>query len=123
MQVLCNTDQNAEIKFSAVRASDGQEINSVVTTVNNLLEHKILNGREGSKFALQSFELIDRMTMYDHLKAGWSVSLVAAIDFTASNGDPRMEGTNHYIMSDQLNSYEKALLDLGSAIEIEQYDN
>ena len=61
--------------------------------------------------------------MYDHLKAGWSVSLVAAIDFTASNGDPRIEGTNHYIMSDQLNNYEKALLDLGSAIEIEQYDN
>ena len=123
MQVLCNSDQNAEIKFAAVRSKDGVEINSVVTTVNNLLEHKILNGREGSKFALQSFELIERSTLIDYLKAGWSVSLVAAIDFTASNGDPQKKGTNHYIISEELNSYEKALIDVGSAIEIEQYDN
>ena len=97
MQVLCNSDQDAQIKFAAVNASNGKEINSVVATVNNLLEHKILTGREGAKFALQSFELFERSTIIDYLKAGWSVNLVAAIDFTASNGDPKKAGTNHNI--------------------------
>lgn len=82
-----------------------------------------MTGRAGAKFALQSFEIIERATIIDYLKAGWSVSLVAAIDFTASNGDPRTEYSNHCIVSEQLNDYEKALQDIGGAVEIEQYEN
>lgn len=90
--------------------------------MNKLLEHKILSGKQGAKFALQSFELIERPTIIDYLKAGWSVSLVAAIDFTASNGDPRNASSNHYIKK-EMNDYEKALFDVGNLIDLEEYDN
>ena len=90
--------------------------------MNKLLEHKILSGKFGAKFALQSFELYERPTIIDYLKSGWSVSLVAAIDFTASNGDPRNATSNHY-MQEEMNDYEKALFDVGNLINLEEYDN
>lgn len=122
MQVLCNSDYTRRIKFSAVSAK-GHEINSVVTTVNSLLEHKILSGKVGSKFALQSFELFEKPTIIDYLRSGWSVSLVIAVDFTASNGDPKTEYSNHTLVKEEMNDYEKVLFDIGTVIEMENLDS
>ena len=46
------------------------------------------------------------------------MELVAAIDFTASNGDPQSETSNHSLLKDQ-NDYEKVLSDMGQQIELE----
>ena len=54
------------IKFAAVTRK-GKEINSVVTTVNALEEHKILTADYGSKFALQSFEIFEFVRQIEHL--------------------------------------------------------
>ena len=48
--------------------------------------------------------------------------MVAAIDFTASNGDPQTETSNHFCSQKDRNHYEKALLDVGSVIEIDMVD-
>ena len=53
----------------------------------------------------------------DYLNSGWRINLVAAIDFTASNGDPRSPESNHYL-SDDRNDYENALFEVGSSVEI-----
>lgn len=91
--------------------------------MNKLLEHKILTGNKlGAKFALQSFELFTRPTIVDYLKTGWSVSLVAAIDFTASNGDPRNADSNHSLQK-EVTDYEKALYDVGTMINLEENDD
>jgi hypothetical protein len=53
----------------------------------------------------------------DYISGGTEINLVAAIDFTCSNGDPRQPGTLHYIHRDgQLNGYEKALIAVGSIV-------
>ena len=109
------------IKFAAVTRK-GKEINSVVTTVNALEEHKILTADYGSKFALQSFEIFEKNTVDEYLERGWSVELVAAIDFTASNGDPQSLTSNHSILK-EMNDYEKVLSDMGQQIEIEKEGN
>ena len=50
------------------------------------------------------------------------MSLVAAIDFTASNGDPINASSNHNI-NKEMNDYEKALFDVGNLIDLEEYEN
>ena len=44
---------------------------------------------------------------------------MAAIDFTASNGDPQSLTSNHSLLK-ELNDYEKVLSDMGQQIEIEK---
>lgn len=58
----------------------------------------------------------------DYLSGGCELQMSVAIDFTGSNGDPRVPGTLHYIHRDgQLNDYEKALSAVGSIIA--RYDS
>jgi len=67
-----------------------------------------LNFRVGESFKRPYF--------IDFLHAGWQMSLFAAIDYTASNGEPSEESSLHYI-SKKKNPYEKALLNVGRVIE------
>ena len=45
-----------------------------------------------------------------------NVDLCVAIDFTSSNGDPRLPGTLHYRDEEGLNDYEETLVSVGKAI-------
>ncbi|KAL3911770.1 MAG: hypothetical protein SGARI_001482 [Bacillariaceae sp.] len=61
----------------------------------------------------------DRPEFIDYLTGGCQISLAVAIDFTASNGDPRQEGTPHYFhppASKEWNDYEKAIFAVGSIL-------
>jgi hypothetical protein len=58
----------------------------------------------------------------DYISGGLELQMAVAIDFTGSNGDPRLPGTLHYIHQDgQLNDYEKALSAVGSIVA--KYDS
>eukprot|EP00934_Nitzschia_sp_Nitz4_P009005 Nitzschia sp. Nitz4//scaffold60_size111251//75778//78153//NITZ4_004156-RA/size111251-augustus-gene-0.115-mRNA-1//1//CDS//3329555591//8995//frame0 len=66
----------------------------------------------------------DKPTFVDYLTGGCQISLAVAIDFTASNGDPRQEGTPHYFhppASKEWNDYEKAIFAVGSILA--KYDS
>jgi len=55
----------------------------------------------------------------DYISGGCQISLAVAIDFTASNGDPREPGTPHYFHppeSMEWNDYEKAIFAVGSIL-------
>ena len=65
-----------------------------------------------------------RPEFVDYLSGGCQISLAVAIDFTASNGDPREPGTPHYFHSPQSkewNDYEKAIFAVGSILA--KYDS
>lgn len=65
-----------------------------------------------------------RPEFVDYLSAGCQISLAVAIDFTASNGDPREPGTPHYFyppQSKEWNDYEKAIFAVGSILA--KYDS
>eukprot|EP00523_Entomoneis_sp_CCMP467_P009056 CAMPEP_0168729774 /NCGR_PEP_ID=MMETSP0724-20121128/6388_1 /TAXON_ID=265536 /ORGANISM="Amphiprora sp., Strain CCMP467" /LENGTH=633 /DNA_ID=CAMNT_0008776691 /DNA_START=39 /DNA_END=1940 /DNA_ORIENTATION=- len=60
----------------------------------------------------------------DYLSGGCQISLAVAIDFTASNGDPREPNTPHYFhppQSKEWNDYEKAIFAVGSILA--KYDS
>lgn len=46
-----------------------------------------------------------------------NIDLCVAIDFTSSNGDPRLPGSLHYSRDGMLNDYEESILAIGSVIE------
>lgn len=66
----------------------------------------------------------ERPEFIDYLTGGCQISLAVAIDFTASNGDPREAGTPHYFhppASREWNDYEKAIFAVGSILA--KYDS
>jgi len=69
---------------------------------------------------------VPRPEFIDYLTGGCQISLAVAIDFTASNGDPRVPGTPHYfhtVGSKQWNDYEKAIFAVGSILAKYDSDN
>jgi len=67
-----------------------------------------------------------RPEFIDYLTGGCQISLAVAIDFTASNGDPRVPGTPHFFHtagSKQWNDYEKAIFAVGSILAKYDSDN
>lgn len=67
---------------------------------------------------------LEKPEFIDYLTGGCQISLAVAIDFTASNGDPRQEGTPHYFhppASKEWNDYEKAIFAVGSILA--KYDS
>lgn len=47
---------------------------------------------------------------------GWRLELNVAIDFTSSNGDPRIPGTLHDMNSTTLNDYEETIVSIATAL-------
>lgn len=68
----------------------------------------------------KKFELYGNPSMPEYIKDGWKISLMSAIDFTASNTDPCFPSSLHYINPAnpyELSPYEKALKDVGTVLE------
>jgi len=64
-----------------------------------------------------------RPTFTDYIMGGCEVSLMVAIDFTGSNGDPSTSDSLHYINRAnpaQMNQYQTAISAIGSVVE--KYD-
>ncbi|KAH0866550.1 hypothetical protein HID58_083761 [Brassica napus] len=58
----------------------------------------------------------------DYISSGFELNFMVAVDFTASNGDPRTPSSLHYNdPSGRLNSYQKAIVEVGEVIQF--YDS
>ena len=81
-------------------------------------------GKQQSPARPSEIAAADKPEFIDYLTGGCQISLAVAIDFTASNGDPRQEGTPHYFhppVSKEWNDYEKAIFAVGSILA--KYDS
>lgn len=112
---LCNADKNVRIKIAVVSAR-GKELVSGITSVRDLESGQTsIKCNKGTTIELNNFSLYTRPSFIEYLRSGWAISLVAAIDYTASNGDPRMENSLHFLGGN--NQYEKALFNVGMVVE------
>lgn len=57
----------------------------------------------------------------DYLRSGCEISLMVAIDFTGSNGDPNDPKSLHYLSPHTLNDYELAIKHVGDILA--EYDS
>jgi len=94
---ICNTDKSARIKFVIV-SNNGVEFNSGITTINDLVAGRTaLLCSHNTTMVLNDFSVFVKPTFVDYLRAGWAISLVAAIDYTASNGNPSDRSSLHFL--------------------------
>ncbi|OMO61283.1 C2 calcium-dependent membrane targeting, partial [Corchorus capsularis] len=64
----------------------------------------------------------EQFSFLDYISSGFELNFMVAVDFTASNGDPRNKDSLHYIdPSGQLNSYQRAIMEVGEVIQF--YDS
>ncbi|KAG6646168.1 hypothetical protein CIPAW_08G175000 [Carya illinoinensis] len=64
----------------------------------------------------------EQYSFLDYVSCGFELNFMVAVDFTASNGNPWNPDSLHYIdPSDQLNSYQKAIMEVGEVVQF--YDS
>jgi hypothetical protein len=56
-------------------------------------------------------------TFTEFIRGGMELSLMVAIDFTASNGDPKDRGSLHHFDAHTLNPYQSAISQVGKVVE------
>ncbi|EDQ88285.1 uncharacterized protein MONBRDRAFT_26531 [Monosiga brevicollis MX1] len=56
-------------------------------------------------------------TFVDYLRGGHELHFQIAVDFTASNGDPRMPSSLHYMNPMSPNQYQQAIMAIGQVIQ------
>jgi len=112
---LCNCDDDAELRVCVVNNSN-TEINAITTSLGRLKRGELsYNGAAGAMLTVSNFEVFVRPGFVDYLRSGVQVSLVCAIDYTASNGNQAMPNSLH-AMGPQ-NQYEKAIYSVGQIVE------
>ena len=88
LQALCNNNKDAMIRFSVWTRRD-QMINEVQMSINQITDGgKSFNAKKDAQLILQDWEIYEKPQFIDYLRAGWGISIVGAVDYTASNGNP-----------------------------------
>ncbi|XP_022730561.1 protein BONZAI 2-like isoform X3 [Durio zibethinus] len=88
-------------------------------TVGHDYQNKILKGR----LFVEKFSENVQHTFLDYLAGGFELNFMVAIDFTASNGNPRLPDSLHYIdPSGRPNSYQKAIYEVGEILQFYDAD-
>ena len=68
-----------------------------------------------------NFDAIKNYSFIDYLRGGMQINLWVAIDFTGSNGDPKLPNSLHYLGTKQ-NQYETAIRACGDIVAYYDYD-
>ncbi len=75
-----------------------------------------IHGQAGASVRVTGCQLFIKPSLVDYLRAGWQISMVAAIDYTASNGNPSSPSSLHF-QGAGVNQYESALYNVGKIVE------
>ncbi|XWS60191.1 hypothetical protein CRYUN_Cryun07bG0014500 [Craigia yunnanensis] len=76
-----------------------------------------------SKLFVEKFSETVQHTFLDYLAGGFELNFMVAVDFTASNGNPRLPDSLHYIdPSGRLNAYQKAIYEVGEVLQFYDAD-
>uniref|UniRef100_A0A8C5HJW5 Copine-4 n=1 Tax=Gouania willdenowi TaxID=441366 RepID=A0A8C5HJW5_GOUWI len=89
--------------------------------INPKYQMKKKNYRNSGVVLLNHCKIIKMYSFLDYIMGGCQIQFTVAIDFTASNGDPRNSCSLHYIHPYQPNEYLKALVAVGEICQ--DYDS
>uniref|UniRef100_A0A7S4HVZ5 C2 domain-containing protein n=1 Tax=Odontella aurita TaxID=265563 RepID=A0A7S4HVZ5_9STRA len=84
------------------------------TSIISLASLQLDRSSIGTVLELQASKAMPTFTAY--VDSGLDIDLCVALDFTSSNGDPRIPGTLHHNSDGALNDYEETILSVGGAI-------
>ncbi|XP_056141591.1 copine-4 [Lampris incognitus] len=109
-----------EATFKEMRgAMDGRQVQW--PCINPKYKIKKKNYKNSGIVILNQCKIIKMHSFLDYIMGGCQIQFTVAIDFTASNGDPRNSCSLHYIHPYQPNEYLKALVAVGEICQ--DYDS
>jgi len=129
---LCRGNRDSILKveiwdYSKTGAHDF--ISRGVWTLNSALQGKlkeIKTSDNNKKFAgcliFEKIEVREGKSLTDFLRNGLNLFMNYAIDFTASNGDPKDPNSLHHLKQGSLNLYQQAIQSIGTILESYDYD-
>ncbi|XP_030503781.2 protein BONZAI 3 isoform X1 [Cannabis sativa] len=92
-------------------------VNFVLTS--NSGHEKVLKGQ----LFVDRFHEKEQFSFLDYISSGFELNFMVAVDFTASNKNPRQPDSLHYIdPSGRLNSYQRAIIEVGEVIQFYDTD-
>nr|XP_025036081.1 copine-6-like [Pelodiscus sinensis] len=117
---LCSCDPDKTIRcvvYDYNTSGKHDYIGEFTTTFREMQE--VSSGKEAAP--LSPFQVEKVHTFLDYIMGGLQIYFSVAIDFTASNGDPRSEHSLHFINPKEPNEYLKALSAVGEICQ--DYDS
>jgi len=129
-RTLCNGDYDRAIRVECYdwdRDGGHDLIGVFSTTINELksnlgMTFEVINPKKASKkkgyknsgtISLMQCKLEQEPSFLDFIRGGTQINFTVAIDFTASNGDPKKPDSLHCVSSNEQNQYVKALTAVG----------
>lgn len=124
--ILCNNNMDTPILVSVFnnRSNKNAElVGSLEVPMQQLIDNsdRWLDVKNGSKVVgqlrIRKMRFGVRPTMMDYIRDGMRISLITAIDFTGSNGNPKDSNSLHYIGDpDHPNQYQRSLHAVGQIV-------
>uniref|UniRef100_A0A6A7G4L2 Copine-3-like isoform X2 n=2 Tax=Hirondellea gigas TaxID=1518452 RepID=A0A6A7G4L2_9CRUS len=125
-QQLCNGDYARPLLikcFDWDRNSDPDLIGQCQCSVNDMKENNFSQSLQRpkkkktyGKFAVRNLRIARQHSFMDYLKGGCQISLMVAIDYTGSNGNPTDPRSLHYMNSQSPNEYIRAMSAIGTVL-------
>lgn len=125
MKDLSNGDPSRPIIFDLYdhhRSGNHDYMGSTEFSLNKITEEgvkqfTIINPKKKSKkgykhsgiITINTCQIIQNYTLMDYIRGGCQISLMIALDFTASNGIPTNPNSLHFMSPSGMNNYEQAL--------------
>ena len=126
MQVLCSADPDRPIRISFYDYHKNKAatlIGSHDTTFGRLSEQiaqklELLDSKNKKvgEFRVDRLMVQQKYSFFDFLRGGLQLNLITAIDFTASNRDPRDPRSLHFLTADGINQYEACIKAVGEIL-------
>jgi hypothetical protein len=121
LNLLCNGNQSQPILFEFVDNQMGI-VGRYQGSLNDIsLANGVVNINNTS--CSIKFKIEKGIKFLDYIKYGLQMSIMCAIDFTASNGNPKEPSSKHYINGYEPNAYEQSLRSCCSIVAYYDYDN
>ncbi|KAL6899120.1 hypothetical protein ACP4OV_005778 [Aristida adscensionis] len=99
---------------SMYHSQNGENLFVPASTATECHSKEVLN----SQLYVEKYIESNRNTFLDYISGGCQLNFMVAVDFTASNGNPRLPDSLHYIdPSGRPNVYQKAILEIGDVLQ------
>uniref|UniRef100_A0A672KPG5 Copine-4-like n=1 Tax=Sinocyclocheilus grahami TaxID=75366 RepID=A0A672KPG5_SINGR len=121
LNTLCSGDHERELKCTVWDWDSNGKHDFIGEFQTTFKEMKAAMDGNLISVILSLFQIIKMHSFLDYIMGGCQIQFTVAIDFTASNGDPRNSCSLHYIHPYQPNEYLKALIAVGEICQ--DYDS
>lgn len=78
--------------------------------------------KERGSLVINAFRIIHKPTFLEYVAGGLQLDILVAIDFTASNEDPKDPKSLHYMNPHGFNKYQESIINVGEILEKYNYD-